>query len=320
MADRRVQAMVVERPGEPDGMQLAELDARAVAANQVRVRLEAAGVNPVDASNRADPGWAGLRPPFVVGYEFAGRVSEVGDQVDDLAAGDAVWGLLDVRGTRWGAYAEEVVCEARLVAARPPELEPAEAATLPLAGVTAMQLLDRLGPAPGEWMLLHGAAGGVGHLLCQLARSRGVNVAAPARPERHPLLRRLGVGVVVDRGQRDAMRAARDLAGVDFAVVADTVGHGCLAASLEVAAEGARLGSIVELAADLDQVIDRNMTLVGVLVRPGREALDALAVEVCEHGLRPLVDELLPLRDAARAHQRVESGSGQGKVALVVGG
>jgi NADPH2:quinone reductase len=87
-----------------------------------------------------------------------------------------------------------------------------------------------------------------------------------------------------------------------------------------VAAEGARLGSIVELTVDLDEVIDRNMTLIGVLVRPGREALDALAEQVRVHGVRPLVDELLPLEDAAKAHERVETGSGQGKVVLVLGG
>jgi NADPH:quinone reductase-like Zn-dependent oxidoreductase len=181
-------------------------------------------------------------------------------------------------------------------------------------------LLDRLDPVAGELMLVHGAAGGVGHLLCQLARARGVQVAAPAALNRHELLRKLGVSVVVDRHQPDALTAARDLAGGDFPLVADLVGHGCLAASLGVAAEGARLGSIVELAVDLDEVIDRNMTLIGVLVRPGREALDALAEQVRVHGVRPLVDELLPLEDAATAHERVETGSGQGKVVLVLGG
>jgi NADPH:quinone reductase-like Zn-dependent oxidoreductase len=247
-------------------------------------------------------------------------VTEVGEGVDDLVGGDAVWGLLPVRRTRWGAYADEVVCDSRLVAVRPAELEPAEAAAMPLAGVTAMQLLDRLDPEVGEWILVHGAAGGVGHLLCQIARARGLRVAAPAALNRHTLLHELGVSVIVDRHQPDALTAARDLAGGDFPLVADLVGHGCLAASMYVAAEGARLGSIVELTVDLDEVIDRNMTLIGVLVRPGREALDALAEQVRVHGVRPLVDELLPLEDAAKAHERVETGSGQGKVVLVLGG
>jgi len=144
-----------------------------------------------------------------------------------------------------------------------------------------------------------------------------VRVAAPAGPNRHALLRQLGVEVVVDRHRPEALREARDLAGGDFPLVADLVGYGCLAASMDVVAEGARLGSIVELAVDLDEVIDRNMTLVGVLVRPGREALDALAEQVSTHGVRPLVDEQLSLEDAARAHARVETGSGQGKVVLV---
>jgi NADPH:quinone reductase len=313
-----VRAVIVERPGGVEHLRVGELPVPGVAAGEVRVRIEAAGVNPVDAYNRADPGWAGLDAPFVVGYEFAGRVEQVGQRVRDLAAGDAVWGLLPVRGTRWGAHADEVVCDAQLVALRPTELDAAEAAAMPLAGVTAMQLLDRLNPAAGEWMLVHGAAGGVGHLLCQLARARGVQVAAPASANRHPLLRRLGVSVVVDRHQPDAMRAARELAGGDFPLVADLVGHGCLAASLDVAAEGALLGSIVELEVDLDQVIDRNMTLIGVLVRPGRGALDALAQQVSVHGVRPLVDQLLPLEEAAKAHERVETGSGQGKVVLIV--
>jgi NADPH:quinone reductase len=312
-----VRAVIVERPGGIEHLRVGEMPAPDVAAGEVRIRIEAAGVNPVDASNRAAPEWAGLEAPFVVGYEFAGRVKEVGDGVSDLSAGDAVWGLLPVRGTRWGAYADEVVCDARLVAVRPAELEPVEAAAMPLAGVTAMQLLDRLGPVAGEWMLVHGAAGGVGHLLCQLARVRGVRVAAPAGSNRHSLLRQLGVEVVVDRHRPDAMREARDLAGSDFPLVADLAGYGCLAASMEVAAEGARLGSIVELAVDLDEVIDRNMTLIGVLMRPGREALDALAEQVSTHGVRPLIDERLSLEDAAKAHERVETGSGQGKVVLV---
>jgi NADPH:quinone reductase-like Zn-dependent oxidoreductase len=185
-------------------MRSGELPVRRAASGQVRVRVEAAGVNPVDAFNRADPDWAGLEAPFVVGYEFAGRVTEVGEGVNDLVGGDAVWGLLPVRRTRWGAYADEVVCDSRLVAVRPAELEPAEAAAMPLAGVTAMQLLDRLDPEVGEWILVHGAAGGVGHLLCQIARARGLRVAAPAALNRHTLLHELGVSVIVDRHQPDA--------------------------------------------------------------------------------------------------------------------
>jgi NADPH:quinone reductase len=315
---KHLRAVVVERSGGPDAMRLAELPSRPVGAGQVRVRVEAAGVNPVDASNRADPSWAGVEAPYVVGYEFAGEVIEARSPTDGTPVGDAVWGLLPVRGTRWGAYADEVVCDAGLVSTRPPALTAAEAAALPLAGVTAMQLLDRLCPQRGEWLLVHGAAGGVGHLLCQIARARGARIAAPASTARQGLLRELGVEVVVDRHDPEAIRMARDRAGGDFAMVADLVGQGRLSASLDVIAEGGRAGTIVELAGDYEEAIDRNVSLHGVLVRPHRAALDALGELVQAGALRVVLDEVLPLEQAARAHERVETGSGQGKLVLTV--
>jgi NADPH:quinone reductase len=301
-------------------LRLVEMPSRPPAGSEVQVAVEAAGVNPVDAGNRADPAWAGLVTPYVVGYEFAGRVVEVGELVNDLRVGDAVWGLLPVRGTRWGSYAEEVVADERLVAVRPASLEIAEAAALPLAGATALQLLDRLDPAPGEWILVHGAAGGVGHLLVQLAHARGARVAAPASSARHALLRQLGVSVIVDRHQPDAIQAARDQAGTDFAMVADLVGQGRLVASMDVIAEGGRAGSIVELDGNLEEAVDRNITLHGVLMQPGRDALRALRTLTEAGHVRPVLDEVLPLEQVRRAHERVETGSGQGKIVLTVAG
>jgi NADPH:quinone reductase-like Zn-dependent oxidoreductase len=312
-------AVVVERSGGPEVLALARAPSRPVGGSEVRVAVEAAGVNPVDAQNRSDPTWAGLVTPYVVGYEFAGRVEEVGELVDDLGVSETVWGLLPVRGTRWGVYADEVVADARFVAARPPSLEVTEAAALPLAGVTALQLLDRLDPAPDEWILVHGAAGGVGHLFVQLAHARGARVAAPASAARHELLHQLGVRVVVDRNEQGAIEAAREEAGTDFAMVADLAGHGTLAASLNGIGEGGRAGWIVELAGDLEEAGDRNVTLHGVLVRPGRDALSTLG-ELAEAGtVRPVLDEVLELEQAQRAHRRVETGSGQGKVVLTIG-
>jgi NADPH:quinone reductase len=312
--------IVIERAGGPEVLRLADLPGRPVAETEVRIAVDAAGVNPVDAGNRADPTWARLSTPFVVGYEFAGHVEEVGDLVDDLRVGEAVWGLLPVRGTRWGAHAEEVVADARFVGARPASLGAVEAAAMPLAGATALQLLDRLDPAPGEWILVHGAAGGVGHLFVQLAHARGARVAAPASYARHELLRQLGVEVVVDRTEPDSIERARARVGADFPIVADLVGQGTLAASLDVIAEGGRAGSIVELAGDLEEAVDRNVTLHGVLIRAGRDALSRLRALVETGHVRPVIDKLLRLDEAARAHERVESGSGQGKVVLSVRG
>jgi NADPH:quinone reductase-like Zn-dependent oxidoreductase len=139
-------------------------------------------------------------------------------------------------------------------------------------------------------------------------------VAAPASSARHELLRELGVEVVVDRHEPDAIQTARDAVGADFAMVANLVGQGRLAASLDVIADGGRAGSIVELAGQLDEAVDRNVTLHGVLVRPGRESVEALA-KLAEAGLvRPVINKVLWLEQAAAAHRRVETGSCEGKV------
>jgi NADPH2:quinone reductase len=312
-----MRALVVERPGGPEALRPRELPDPRPGPGQILVAVEAAGVNPVDAGNRADPTWAGLTPPYVVGYELAGTVAAAGDGVA-VAAGQPVWGLLPVRGTRWGAYAELVALDAALVGRRPAGLDAVEAAALPLAGATALQLLDRLDPRPGEWILVHGAAGGVGSLLVQLARARGARVVASASAPRRALLDRLGVEVFLDRQADDVAGRARRAVGRDLDMVADLVGQGALAASLPVLREGGRAGSIVALAGDLDLALDRNITLHGLLLRPGRAVLEALARAVAAGRLAPVVDQVLDLGDAADAHRRVETRRGQGKVVLRV--
>jgi len=314
----RFAAVVVNRPGGVEALELTTLTRRPLGATQVRVRVEAVGANPVDAGNRADPSWAGISPPYVVGYECSGTVIEVGDVVDAFRDGEAVWVLLPVRGTRWGTYAKELIVDVGFVAPRPLSISAIEAAALPLAGSTALQLLDRLEPIAGEWALVHGAAGGVGHLLVQLLRALGARIVAVASPERHELLRSLGVEIVVDRFRDDSLELAREAAGGDFTIVADLVGDGRLAASLPLLAEGGRAGSIVDLAGDLEEAVDRNITLHGVLMRPNRDDLDRLARLVLDGSLAPLVDEVFPLEDCRLAHTRLESGHGQGKLVLAV--
>jgi NADPH2:quinone reductase len=280
------------------------------------VRVGAVGVNPVDASNRADPGWAGIEPPYVVGYEFAGWIDEVGVGVAGFARGDPVWGMCPVRGIRWGAYADYVELDAGWVGLRPATLDVVEAAAIPLAGSTALQLLDRLALHAGDAVLVHGASGGVGRLFVQLARTRGIRVAASSSKARHPLLRDLGADVVIDRELGDVVAtAARDLGG-PLDAVADCAGHGLVAASLAGIREGGSAGSIVELAGDFDEAIDRNLRLHGVLVRPERATLDRLGEAVEQGALRPVVDAVVGLDQIVETHRLLEAGRGIGKVVL----
>src|SRR3954447_25083523 len=126
--DADMRAVVVHRPGPAETMRVERIPRPRPAAGELLVAVEAVGVNPVDASNRDDPEWAGIDAPYVVGYEFAGSVPETGQ---------GVWGLLPVRGTRWGAHAEFVALDESLARDRPPTLTAAEAAGLPMAGTTS---------------------------------------------------------------------------------------------------------------------------------------------------------------------------------------
>jgi NADPH:quinone reductase-like Zn-dependent oxidoreductase len=163
-------------------MLLRQLPAPEPGPDQVVVAVEAVGVNPVDAGNRADPSWAGIRPPYMVGYELAGRIQAVGHGGAGFRRGDLVGGLLPVRGTRWGTYAELVAIDAALVGPRPPSLSAVEAATLPLAGATAVQLLDRLDPEPASGCWSTGPP--VGSAACSCSSpGRGARGSSP-RPAR----------------------------------------------------------------------------------------------------------------------------------------
>jgi NADPH2:quinone reductase len=313
-----MRALVVRRPGGPDAMKLEDLPEPVLHAHEVLVAVEAVGVNPVDATNRADPTWAAISPPYIVGYEFAGSIARVGADVTELAKGEQVWGLLPVRRTHLGAYAELVAVNAAFVRPRPQALGPLEAASLPVAGSTSLQLLDRLGLQAGDWVLVHGAAGGVGSVFVQLARALGLQVAACASKPRHPLLRDLGVEVIVDRDAPNALAATVQAVGSPPRAVVDLVGKGLLNDSLPFVAEYGVAASIVELTGDLEEAIDRNITIHGVLLRPDGSDLERLAAEVGRGRLRAVIDEVVELERAHVAHRRVESGHGQGKVVLQV--
>jgi NADPH2:quinone reductase len=297
-------------------LQVGELPKPKARPGHVVVQVEAAGINPVDASTRSDPRWGEIEAPYVVGYEFAGVVDHIGDGVSTLAPDEPVWGLLPVRGTRWGTYAEFVEVSEGHVGKRPQRLSAVEAAAIPLAGSTALQLLDRVRLQEGDSLLVHGAAGGVGSVLVQLAAMSGIRVAGSASKARHDLLRELGVEVLLDREHEDVVGEATRRLGGKLDAVADLVGQGLLARSLTAVKEGGQAASIVELTGDFEEAVDRNITLHGLLVRPDRDTLDRLATAVENGSLHPIVDEVFGPASIAAAHRRLETGHGQGKTVL----
>jgi NADPH:quinone reductase len=302
-----VRAVVVERPGGPDALVLVDVPEPVPASDELLVEVEAVGVNPVDAGNRSDPSWAGISPPYVVGYDLAGR---------NVETGEPVWALLPVQGTTNGALAERVAVPRHLLAPRPPELDPIVVAALPMAGCTALQVLQRMPLEAGSWVLVHGAAGGVGHLLVQMARGLGLHVAASGRFEERQRLEDLGVDVWLDRSEPDPAQAAVDVLGHELDAVVDLVG-GQLEASLPQVRVGGHAATIVDLAGDLELAIDRNIDLHGVLMRAGRDRLYELAAEVAA-GVRPHVTDTYPLERVADAHRRLEAGRVGGKLVITL--
>jgi NADPH:quinone reductase-like Zn-dependent oxidoreductase len=303
--------------GGPEVLEMAELPVPEPLPTEIRVRVAAAGVNPVDWKTRAGTGMAAVLgpPPFTVGWDVAGTVDAIGPGVTRFVVGDAVFGM------PWfprqaGGYAEFVTAPSRHFAHRPARLSETEAAGLSLAGLTAWQaLVDLAHLAEGQRVLVHAAAGGVGHLAVQIAKARGAYVIGTASVGKHPLLHDLGVDESVDY-RAEAFERVID--PVDL--VLDLIGGDVAMRSLDVLHPDGRLICIPS-AASADAVTaaaERGMRASGMLVEPDGNGLEELARLVDDRRLRVLVAETFPLERAAHAHRAGEMGHTTGKLVLTV--
>src|SRR4051795_6640962 len=195
-----MKAIVMRAHGGSDVLELQEIARPEPAPTEVLVRVAAAGLNPVDWKVREEPWLPDLmgEPPLILGWDVAGTVEAVGYGVTRFAPGDRVFGM------PWfprlaQAYAEYVTAPSRHFARTPDALDDEHAGGLPLAGLTAWQaLVDTAGVGDGDRVLIHAAAGGVGHLAVQIAKARGAPLIGPARAEKHDSLRELGVDEPID--------------------------------------------------------------------------------------------------------------------------
>ncbi|GHO86946.1 zinc-binding dehydrogenase [Dictyobacter formicarum] len=314
-----MRAIVFDTFGDPDVLSLQEVALPEPGPGQVRVAIYAAGTNPVDAGNRQNGAWAGLQPPVILGCDASGVIDAVGPGVTHFAPGDEVFYMTDFLHNTWGTYADYQVVDAALITSKPPNLTHVEAAALPLAAGTAYEtIIRRLAVTQGEWVLMYGAAGGVGSLALQLAVAQGAHVIAVARAHHHALLAELGAVAYLDYTTQDVQASAQAIAGRKLDVIVDLVGGETLAQSLVALRPYGRAASIAGLAGNLNLALDLNLTLHGVLVRPEQSRLVSIATLVSTGALRPIIDQVLPLAEAAQAHQRLGAGHGQGKIVLAV--
>jgi NADPH2:quinone reductase len=263
----------------------------------------------------------GLETPIILGLDVSGVVEEVGPGVTDLAPGDEVYYTPEVSGPRSNAsYAEYNVAPADIVAKKPASLSHEEAAAVPLAGGTAYEaIVRRLAMRVGETILIHGGAGGVGSFAVQIAKASGARVLASAGTHNQDTLRELGVDVPIDYTSEDVFEVALDdTAGAGVDAVFDTVGGDLIARSIQATRVFGRLASIISLQGDLTPGYRLNQTFNGVFLLRERARLDEMTRLIERRQMRPLVDEVLPLDQVAKTHERLESGHGRGKVVLRV--
>jgi NADPH:quinone reductase-like Zn-dependent oxidoreductase len=296
--------------GGPEVLELVEVPRPDPFPTEVLVRVNAAGVNPVDWKVRSRGGFLG-EPPFTVGWDVAGVVEEVGYGVTRFVPGDRVFGMPRFPREA-GAYAEYVTSPSRQLARTPEELTDVEAAALPLAGLTAWQaLVETADVQPGQRVLVLGAAGGVGHLAVQIARARGAHVIGTARAEKHGFLAELGADEAVDYTSGPVAERVEEV-DVVFDVVAGEPAE---------ALPALRDGGILVSVGRSDELRERaagRVRVASLLVEPDRAGLEALADLVARGALRPHVSQTFPLAEAARAHEVSETGRTQGKIVLTV--
>ncbi|GAA2466858.1 NADP-dependent oxidoreductase [Winogradskya humida] len=277
---------------------------------EVLIRVDVAGVNPLDYMVRSGlvPGLDGGRPfPLVLGMEAAGTVIALGEGVDGLEVGDAVFGFALTGG---GTYAGTTVLSAAHTARIPVGLSATVAATLPVAGTTAVDALDQLGLPAGATVLVNGVGGGVGLLVARLAAERELRVIGTGSAAKREPAETVGVRFI-DYTAGDVVAAARELVPDGFDGIVDLVG-------------GTSLRAVAPLAKDPRNVIavgDMSVPEIGgrfVERRLDRENLERAAWLALDGVLTPVITAVHPLSDAPAALATVENGHAPGKVIIKV--
>ncbi|MEV4157900.1 NADP-dependent oxidoreductase [Nocardia salmonicida] len=299
--------------GGPEVLRVIEVDKPTPGPGEVLIRVHAAGVNPTDSWHRSSGGLFGAITPL--GWDVSGVVEEVGLGVTLFAPGDEVFGMPRLPHAA-GTYAEYVTAPARHLARKPANLSHIEAGALALVALTAWQaLVDTADVRPGQRVLIHAGAGGVGHVAVQIAKARGAYVIATARADNHAFVHDLGADEVIDYTTTDFVDAVRD---VD--VVVDTVGGEYGPRSLRVLRPG---GIVVSLASPAEAALVEQAGPLGVragfmIVEPDGASLRAIADLVDAGALRPHVETVLPLDLVSKAHEISDNQRTRGKIVLAV--
>jgi NADPH2:quinone reductase len=317
-----VRAVYYESHGDPDVLQLGDLPVPKPAPNQVLVQIAAAGVNPIDRRLRDGElqEYITRTFPVVPGWDLAGRIVEVGNEVTDWHVGDEVLGLAFTWSIQHGSYAEYTPIDASALAAKPTNLSFTEAAALPLVSLTAWQSLTEFGELQrGQTAFIQAGAGGLGSVAIPMAKHLGATVYTTARQDNAEYLHGRGADHIIDYKSVDyeTVIREREPEGVDL-VLESLLGEGVAEAAIRLAKTGGVVVYMNNEPPEIPDIAERQIKTEFLHHRADGQMLAEL-VALYRDGLLPLPQiEVLPLEAAVDAHRRSESKRTRGKLVLVV--
>ncbi len=307
-----MRAVRIHEYGEADVLQTETIAIPEISEQEVLIKVHAASVNPVDWKVRKGylDGMLGHQMPLTLGWDVAGEVVSVGAEVSEWKVGDAVYSRPNI--SRNGAYAQYISVDQKEVALKPTALNWQEAAAVPLAALTAWQVLhDAAQLQAGEKVFIQAGSGGVGAFAIQIAKAAGAYVITSCSTRNVDFVKQLGADEVVDYTQQ------RFETLKDIDVVFDTLGGESLNNSWKILKDGGRLVSIVDVP-DETVAAEHRVKSHFVFVEPNREQLDAIAALIDDNKIQVLIDRVFALEDVKEAHALSETGRAKGKIVLSV--
>lgn len=310
-----MRAFALEELGAPGSV--VEVPVPEPAEGQVRIRVAAAGLNPYDSA--VIQGYLKdhmeHRFPLIPGMDAAGTVDALGEGVIELAVGDEVFGSVGKRYLGEGTAAGSGTMSTAAIARRPASIDPTDAAAIPVAGVTALTMVESASVSDGDVVVAIGATGGVGSYFVQLAARRGARVLAISSSANVDYARTLGAAEVVDYGAGDVVEAVRSLAPDGIDVIADMHGGDDTARLGELVPSGGRVVSAVG-SADEETLKARGIVAANIMGRVSTASLETLAGMLERGELVSPEIRTFPLAEAAEAFELVATGHTRGKIVL----
>jgi NADPH:quinone reductase-like Zn-dependent oxidoreductase len=309
-----MKAVIVKEPGGIENLLIQEIEKPSPKPDEVLVKVQAISINPVDIKTRKGGAlYATLKehPPVVLGWDISGIVEDAGSQVKKFKKGDAVFGMVHFPG-RGGAYAAYVVAPEAHLALKPDLISHSEAAATTLAALTAWQVLVHQAQIKkGDHVLIHAAAGGVGHFAVQLATYFGAEVSGTASAANRDFLRELGVRHFIDYTAPDPYKQVQPMD-----IILDPIGGATTLQSFLLLNHGGKLISIVGgVKEPLPAFIqDRNIQAKNYLVHSSGRDMEQLALLMDKGLLKPYISHQFPFDEIAQAHKQIETGKTRGKI------